>query len=83
MSQVFVDRLEKDIKCIYNKFKFSKKMILTEQDKNDLKKATHCHICERELGRDRVRDHVIYPVNLGERLATIATLIIKTPSFSR
>ena len=57
VSQVFVDRLEKDIKCIYNEFKFSKKMILTEEDKNDFKKATHCHICERELGRDRVRDH--------------------------
>ena len=57
VSQIFVNRLEKDIREIYNEFKFSKKMILTEEDKNNFKKATHCHICDRELGRDRVRDH--------------------------
>jgi len=53
----FIDRLEKDIKEIYNRFKFSAEMIFTEDDKKLFDEATICHICNKDLGKDRVRDH--------------------------
>ena len=57
VGQTFVNRLEEDIKTLYDEFKFPKKMILTKENERDFRKATHCHICEKELGGDRVRDH--------------------------
>ena len=47
--QLFVESLEKDIKEIYNKFKKPKKMVMTQEDKIDFRRATHRHICEEEL----------------------------------
>jgi Recombination endonuclease VII len=58
VAQIFVDTLEQNIKDIYDKFlRFPKKMIFTAADKKNFESATHCHICETELGDDRVRDH--------------------------
>ena len=49
IPQLFVESLEKDIKEIYNKFKKPKEMVMTQEDKIDFRRATHCHICEEEL----------------------------------
>ncbi|KAK3698312.1 hypothetical protein QZH41_006011 [Actinostola sp. cb2023] len=49
--------LELDIKEIYNKFKFPKKVKMTPGNKRDYENTTHCHICEGELGEDKVLDH--------------------------
>ena len=60
IPQLFIESLEKDIKEIYNKFKKPKKMVMTQEDKIDYEKATHCHICEEEIDKDediKVRDH--------------------------
>ena len=58
ISQIFVERLEDDIRRLYNEFKFPKKMILTEQDEINFRKAKNCHICEKPLGKGTpVRDH--------------------------
>ncbi|XP_065682280.1 uncharacterized protein LOC136095509 [Hydra vulgaris] len=58
VAQIFVDSLEADIKKIYNKcLKFPKNMIFTPEDKNSFNNAKVCHICERKLKKDRVRDH--------------------------
>lgn len=61
VGQIFVDRLVEITKQIYNQTKsakkMTKKMIYTEEDKKNFESATLCHICERELGEDRVRDH--------------------------
>ena len=57
ISQIFVKILEEDIRRIYHKFKFPKKMVLTEEDKANFEKASKCHICEKLLGKDQVRDH--------------------------
>ena len=56
ISRIFVEKLEHDKRRIYNKFKFSKKMVLTEEDEVNFEKASKCHICEKLLGKDRVRD---------------------------
>ena len=46
IPKVFVDSLEADIKDLYNRFKFSKKMFMTPNDHIAHNNATHCHICE-------------------------------------
>ena len=57
VAQIFIDTLEKNIKEIYKKFKFPKNMIMTMQDKMAYVNSTLCHICNEELGEDRVRVH--------------------------
>ncbi|XP_065641176.1 uncharacterized protein LOC136073505 [Hydra vulgaris] len=58
VAQRFIDMLEEDVKKIYNDhLKFPKKMIFTIKDKKKFDDAKICHICENELGKDRVRDH--------------------------
>ena len=57
VAQIFIDTLEKNIKEIYKKLKFPKSMIMTMHDKLVYDNSTLCHICNEELGKDRVRDH--------------------------
>ena len=54
---MFVENLESDIKKIYNTFKFPKKVNKTMKDQISYANATHCHICQYELGEDKVLDH--------------------------
>ena len=51
--------LEENIKNIHKEFDFSKKMIFTDEDRREVKEATHCRICKRsfDIGKDKVRDH--------------------------
>ena len=49
ISQIFVKKLEEDIRRIYHKFKFP--------NEANFEKASKCHICEKLLGKDKVRDH--------------------------
>jgi len=58
VAQIFVNTLEADIKRIYNKLNFPKKMILTNDESKRYQKATTCHICDDKLNdRAKVWDH--------------------------
>ena len=57
VAQIFIDTLENNIKVIYYKFKFPKKMIMTMHEKMAYDNSTLCHICNEELDEDRVRDY--------------------------
>ncbi|XP_065664489.1 uncharacterized protein LOC136086141 [Hydra vulgaris] len=57
IAKIFVDRLQEDIIQICNEVDFKKPMIFTSKNKKDFKAAIKCHICEEDLGEDRVRDH--------------------------
>ena len=57
VAQIFIDTLIENIKDIYKRFKFPKQMIFRRKEKELYDSATICHICEGELGNDRVRDH--------------------------
>ena len=57
VAQIFIDTLKKNIKYIYKKFRFPKSMIMTMRDKLVYDNSTLCHICNDELGKDRVCDH--------------------------
>ena len=60
VSQKFIERLEEDIKTIYKKFNFSKKMLpLTKKEQSEFENAQICWICQKKYSeKDRkVRDH--------------------------
>ena len=61
-------------------------MIYTQQDKQDFINATHCDLCEKPLGADRVRDHCHLKVSLGPPFIIAAISYInyprKSPSYS-
>lgn len=54
---VFVREVEKEVRKLYEKHKFKKPMKITDEEEQQHKAVTQCHICEKELGDDKVRDH--------------------------
>jgi len=57
ISQHFVNSIEKSVRGLYSNFKYNKKVKMTNKDRKKYDEATHCHICEKELGEDKVLDH--------------------------
>ncbi|XP_065675465.1 uncharacterized protein LOC136091685 [Hydra vulgaris] len=57
VAQKFVDSLQEDIKKICDMNKFPKQVIFTPENKHDFNEETECHICGKDLGKDKVRDH--------------------------
>ena len=57
VGKIFVENLEKDIKKIYQRFRFKKNMRITQDQHKDFQEATVCYICENPLNNDKVRDH--------------------------
>ena len=81
VSQIFIDTLEKNIKDIYKKFKFPKSMIMTMHDKLVYDYSTLCHICNEELGEDRVRDHCHLSGKFSGDAHEICNLKYNVPKF--
>ena len=62
VAQIFVNTLEENIRKIYQKFRFQKKMIFGPEDQKVCEKSTHCHVCKQPLTPNdktncTVRDH--------------------------
>ena len=53
------------------------KMIYTQQNKQDFVNATHCHLCEKPLGADRVRDHCHFTGKFRSALHNSCNLLYK------
>ena len=81
VAQIFMDTLEKNIKEIYNKFKFPKSMIMTMHDKMAYDNSTLCHNCNEELVKDRVRDHCHLSGKFRGAAHEICKLKYKVPKF--
>ena len=81
IPQIFVNTLEDNIKQIYNKFKFQKKMIFTEKESELYNATTDCHICGGELGEDRVRDHCHFSGKFRGAAHNKFNLNYKAPKF--
>ena len=64
IAHILMETLEKNIKDIYKKFKFPKDMIMSRCDELVYDNPTNCHICNEDLGEDKVRDHCICLVSL-------------------
>ena len=54
ISKLFVESLEANIKYIYNRFKWSKPIYMTTEDKAAYNSAKHCHICEESITQERI-----------------------------
>ena len=81
IAQKFVDTLEENIKQIYKKFKFPRRMIYTDSHKVCFEKATECHICGGELGDDRVRDHCHFSGRFRGAAHNSCNINYKEPKF--
>ena len=81
VAGIFIDTLEKNIKEIYEKCKFPKSMIMTIHDKLVYDNSTLCHICNEELGEDRVRDHCHLSGKFSGAAHEICNLKYKVPKF--
>ena len=81
VAQIFIDTLEKNIKEIYKNFKFPKSMIMTMHDKLVYDNSTLCHICNEELGEDRVRDHGHLSGKFRGAAHEVCNLKYKFPTF--
>ena len=57
IGKIFVEKLERDIKEIYVKFKFKRCMRITREERQEFQSETVCHICESLLNGNKVRDH--------------------------
>ena len=81
VAQKFVDSIEKTIKDIYQKFKFPKKINMTDKDKENFKQAQICHICDKLLGEDKVRDHCHLTGKFRGAAHNTCNLKYKVPKF--
>ena len=78
-----MDTLERIIKEIYNKFKFPERMIMTVHDKSVYDNSTPCHICNEELGKDKVRDHYHLSGKFRGAAHEVCNLKYKVSTFSQ
>jgi hypothetical protein len=56
-AEKFVEHMVMEQEDIEQKFKHYESMKMSGSDWQAFKKTTNCHICNKELGKDRVRDH--------------------------
>ena len=81
VAHIFIDALEKNNKDMYKKFRFPKGMIMTMHDNMTYDNSTLCHICNEELGKDRVRDHCHLTDIISGAAHDICNLKCKIPKF--
>ena len=77
-----MDTLEKNIKEIY-RFKFPKNIIMIMHDKMAYDNSSRCHICNEELGEDRVCDHCHLSGKLRSAARQVCNLKYKVLTFSQ
>jgi hypothetical protein len=53
----FFDKLYEVVRIYHDYIDNPQPMVITEEQEAEFQEATHCWICEKELGNDRVRDH--------------------------
>ena len=84
ISQKLVEMLERDIKTIYKKFNFSKKMLpLTEKEQSEFEKAKICWICQKEFSSNKkVRDHCHFTGKFRGAAHNICNLQFKKQKFT-
>ena len=81
IAQMSVDSLESDINKIYHKFKFHKKADKSMKNQVTYDNATHYHICQEELGEDKVWDHCHHTGNFRGAAHNECNLQYKIPKF--
>ena len=86
VAQIFVNTLEENIRDIYQKFRFQKKMIFGPEDRKVCEKSTHCHICKQPLTPNdktnyTVRDHCHFTGKFRGAAHNSCNLSYRKPKF--
>ena len=81
IGRVFVDCLEKDIRKVYQESKCKKGMRITRKEERDFQSETVCHICEKLLNNDKVRDHCHLTGRYRGAAHSKCNLVYKLPDF--
>ena len=83
VAELFVDCLTVEIKKIYKRFKFPKKMIFKGEDRRKYKSSNRCWICEGEFTEDdeKVRDHCHYTGKFRGAAHNSCNLKFQKPKF--
>ena len=84
VAQIFVDRLEKEVKSIYRDHP-NKKMIFTKRDRAIYEKSTSCWICDGGFTDEKdckVRDHCHYTGKFRGAAHKFCNLKFKRPKFT-
>ena len=83
VAQIFMDYLEAEVEEIYHKFKFPKKMIFKEKDRQKFESSNRCWICEGEFTKDdkKVRDHCHYTGKFRGAAHNSCNLKFRKPKF--
>lgn len=79
VAQIFVEKLEGDIKAIFNENNLKK--VMTEEDKKDYEVATICWLCNDALGDDKVRDYCHFTGKYRGAAHNECNLKYKAPKF--
>ena len=82
VSLKFVKSLEKEIRKIYEKFKFPKRIVFTRENKKDFKYAKKCYACDKKFEKDdKVRDHCHYTGKYRGAACISCNSKMKNPKF--
>jgi len=81
IGELFMRLLELDIKNLYKKHKFAKRMTITNSEQESFELTKVCHICEKELDNDKVRDHCHLTGNYRGAAHNECNLNYKIPKF--
>jgi len=81
IGEMFIRSLERDIKKLYNKHKFPKKMKITASKQESFNNEEICHICEEKLNGDKVRDHCHLTGNYRGAAHNVCNTQYKIPKF--
>ena len=80
VAKIFVEKLTEVTKAIYNGYYlWPKPLKLTKDQQKSFDKAEYCHICDKELLEDRVRDHCHFTGEYRGAAHNKCNLICKKP----
>ena len=84
IGEIFVEKLEEEIKRIQEEFDFSAKMIpLTKEEQCEFENASVCWICQKEFGESKkVRDHCHFTGKYRGAAHNQCNLQFKKPKFT-
>ena len=83
VSLRFMKSLEKSVRKLYEKFGFSKRILMREEDEKDFENAEKCYACEIKFGKkvEKVKDHCHFTGKYRGAACSSCNSKMKNPKF--